>query len=83
MTDSPPLDRGESAPPADFLATPYRSHTCGALRAADAGSPARRSRWVHRRRDPGQLIFLDLRDRHGITHVVVCRRVRSSSGRAS
>jgi aspartyl-tRNA synthetase len=53
------------------LATPYRTHTCGALRAADAGRPARLSGWVHRRRDHGQLIFLDLRDRHGITQVVV------------
>ncbi len=53
------------------LATPYRSHTCGALRAADAGTPARLAGWVHRRRDHGQLIFLDLRDRHGITQVVV------------
>ena len=53
------------------LATPYRTHTAGALRASDAGRPARLSGWVHRRRDHGQLIFLDLRDRHGITQVVV------------
>jgi aspartyl-tRNA synthetase len=71
MTDSPPLDRSETATPAGLLATPYRTHTCGALRAADAGSPARLSGWVHRRRDHGQLIFLDLRDRHGITQVVI------------
>ena len=76
MTDSPPLDRGATdAPdgPADRLATPYRTHTCGALRAADAGSIARLAGWVHRRRDHGQLIFLDLRDRHGITQVVIDR----------
>ena len=53
------------------LATPYRSHTCGSLRAADAGGPARLAGWVHRRRDYGKLVFLDLRDRHGITQVVV------------
>jgi aspartyl-tRNA synthetase len=53
------------------LSTPYRSHTCGQLRAADAGTPARLSGWVHRRRDHGQLIFLDLRDRHGVTQVVL------------
>jgi aspartyl-tRNA synthetase len=53
------------------LSTPYRTHTCGQLRAADAGSPARLAGWVHRRRDHGQLIFLDLRDRHGITQVVI------------
>ena len=53
------------------LATPYRTHTCGALRGDDAGADARLSGWVHRRRDHGQLIFLDLRDRHGITQVVI------------
>ena len=53
------------------LATPYRTHTCGQLRASDAGTEARLAGWVHRRRDHGQLIFLDLRDRHGITQVVV------------
>ncbi|MEO5939865.1 MAG: amino acid--tRNA ligase-related protein, partial [Candidatus Limnocylindrales bacterium] len=73
MTDSPPLDRGAPDAPADLLATPYRTHTCGALRATDAGVTARLSGWVHRRRDHGQLIFLDLRDRHGITQVVIDR----------
>jgi len=58
-------------PPTADLATPYRTHTAGQLRAADAGSEARLAGWVHRRRDHGQLIFLDLRDRHGITQVVV------------
>ena len=53
------------------LATPYRSHTCGQLRAGDAGTTARLAGWVHRRRDHGPIIFLDLRDRHGITQVVI------------
>jgi len=57
--------------PAIGLATPYRTHTCGALRASDAGSPARLAGWVHRRRDYGKLTFIDLRDRHGITQVVI------------
>jgi aspartyl-tRNA synthetase len=55
------------------LATPYRTHTAGQLRASDAGSDARLAGWVHRRRDHGQLIFLDLRDRYGITQVVIDR----------
>ena len=71
MTDSPPADRGATDAPIDHLATSYRTHTCGALRAGDAGTTARLSGWVHRRRDHGQLIFLDLRDRHGITQVVI------------
>src|SRR5829696_9159016 len=58
-----------SVPPS--LATPYRTHTCGALRADDAGTTARLAGWVHRRRDYGKLIFIDLRDRHGITQVVI------------
>jgi aspartyl-tRNA synthetase len=57
--------------PTASLATPYRTHTCGAVRAADAGSQVRLAGWVHRRRDHGQLVFLDVRDRHGITQVVV------------
>src|SRR3954471_19478874 len=60
MTDDPPS-----------LATPYRTHTCGQRRLTGAGRTARLAGWVHRRRDHGQLIFLDLRDRHGITQVVV------------
>ena len=57
--------------PEASLATPYRTHTAGELRASDEGTDARLAGWVHRRRDHGQLIFLDLRDRHGITQVVV------------
>jgi aspartyl-tRNA synthetase len=53
------------------LATPYRTHTCGELRADDAGRTAALAGWIHRRRDYGKLVFLDLRDRYGITQVVV------------
>ena len=49
----------------------YRSHTCGALRLADAGKTARLSGWVHRKRDHGQLLFVDLRDHYGITQAVI------------
>jgi aspartyl-tRNA synthetase len=55
------------------FASPYRTHTCGELRASDDGKPAQLSGWVNRRRDQGGLIFLDLRDRHGITQVVIDR----------
>ncbi len=59
--------------PQPSLATPFRTHTCGQLRSADEGAEATLAGWVHRRRDHGQLIFLDVRDRHGITQVVVDR----------
>ncbi|HEY8612616.1 MAG TPA: amino acid--tRNA ligase-related protein, partial [Roseomonas sp.] len=49
----------------------YRTHTCGALRAADAGSTVRLSGWVHRKRDHGGLLFIDLRDHYGLTQCVV------------
>jgi len=48
----------------------YRSHTCGALRAADAGSTVRLSGWIHSKRDHGGLLFIDLRDHYGITQAV-------------
>ena len=48
----------------------YRTHTCDALRAADAGIEARLSGWVHSKRDHGGLLFIDLRDHHGLTQVV-------------
>ncbi len=49
----------------------YRTHTCGALRLADSGRTARLSGWVHRKRDHGQLLFVDLRDHYGITQCVI------------
>src|SRR6201993_4935026 len=49
----------------------YRTHTCGVLRLSDAGRPARLSGWVHRKRDHGQLLFIDLRDHYGITQCVI------------
>jgi aspartyl-tRNA synthetase len=48
----------------------YRTHTCGALRAADADTTARLSGWVHAKRDHGGLLFIDLRDHYGLTQCV-------------
>src|SRR6476659_9987630 len=48
----------------------YRSHTCGQLRLEDAGRETRLSGWVHRVRDHGGLLFIDLRDHYGLTQVV-------------
>src|SRR5579863_5465871 len=55
----------------DFLGSLERTHMCGTLRAADAGQPVVLMGWVNRRRDHGNLIFLDLRDRSGIAQVVL------------
>ncbi|HUK10709.1 MAG TPA: aspartate--tRNA ligase [Stellaceae bacterium] len=49
----------------------YRTHTCGALRLADVGQTVRLSGWVHRKRDHGQLMFVDLRDHYGLTQCVI------------
>ncbi|MEE8202246.1 MAG: aspartate--tRNA ligase, partial [Alphaproteobacteria bacterium] len=49
----------------------YRSHNCGELRPADVGAVARVSGWVHRKRDHGNLLFVDLRDQYGITQCVI------------
>ena len=49
----------------------YRSHTCGALRLSDEGASVRLSGWIHRKRDHGGLLFIDLRDHYGLTQLVL------------
>ena len=48
----------------------YRSHTCGALALGDVGQSVRLSGWVHRKRDHGGVLFVDLRDHYGLTQIV-------------
>ena len=48
----------------------YRTHTCEALRASDVGTTVRVSGWIHRKRDHGGVLFVDLRDHYGLTQIV-------------
>ncbi len=66
----------------------YRTHTCGELRAADAGKTVKLSGWVYRRRDHGGVLFIDLRDHYGQMQVIIepdktffedCQKLKSES----
>src|SRR5438128_10891712 len=60
----------EPAVALDFLGDLRRTHSCGELRASDAGKRALLMGWVHRRRDLGGVMFIHLRDRDGVTQLV-------------
>ena len=67
---------------AEQLGSLARTHTCGALRPADVGKNVVLLGWVHRVRDLGSLLFLDVRDRHGLTQVSSKAKRRCSSAQA-
>jgi aspartyl-tRNA synthetase len=62
----------------DFLGDLRRTHMCGELRPSDAGKKVVLMGWVNRRRDLGQIIFVDLRDRSGVTQVVFNHELNAS-----
>jgi aspartyl-tRNA synthetase len=72
----------ETAIALDFLGDLRRTHSCGALRAADEGRNVLLMGWVHRRRDHGGVVFVDLRDREGLTQVVFHEDIGAAHARA-
>jgi aspartyl-tRNA synthetase len=72
----------ENAIALDFLGDLRRTHSCGALRATDEGKNVLLMGWVHRRRDHGGVVFVDLRDREGLTQVVFHEDIGAAHARA-
>ncbi|MFQ5843785.1 MAG: aspartate--tRNA ligase [Planctomycetota bacterium] len=63
--------------------TRYRTHTCGEPRGGDVGRRVRLAGWVHRRRDQGGIVFLDLRDRYGICQVRISKETQPEAHAAA
>lgn len=63
-------------------ATAYRTHTCGSLRKEHAGRTVRLGGWIHARREHRSILFLDIRDRYGITQAVVSSDLKREMGAA-
>ena len=62
----------------------YRTHTCAEMRSSDVGQTVRLSGWIHRKRDHGGVLFIDLRDHYGITQIVADQdSIRFGSSRSS
>ncbi len=71
MTGSTPPPAAPQPTALDSLGEWSRTHTCGELSARDANSAVTLMGWVHRVRDHGGVLFIDLRDRYGVTQIVV------------
>ena len=63
----------DSAQMPEHLKTEYRNHTCGSLRASDIDGEVSLVGWAANQRDHGDLIFVDLRDRFGVTQIAISR----------
>jgi aspartyl-tRNA synthetase len=70
LVDSPEAGASENSIVMEYVATRYRSVSCGALRSGDVGREITLAGWVHSYRDHGNLVFIDLRDRDGLTQLV-------------
>ena len=53
----------------------YRTHNCSVLRLKDKNKTVKLSGWVHRKRDHGNLLFIDIRDHYGITQIVIDKKI--------